>query len=146
MLQQAQQQQKPAQSRDQGRADFEAKAKAAGIDVNTLKSLHTEMRSAVQDALKNAAPGADRPATVQQAIDGVLQKHGIDPAKLKQQFQAAGLKPPGQYNASGKTHSRGHHSGGAKSAQDADGDNDGSTAIASALQDANAGSLVDMAA
>jgi hypothetical protein len=149
MLQQARQG-KPVQTKDQGRTQFEAKAKAAGVDVDALKSLHDEMHTAVQDALKNAGPNADRQKTVQAAIDGVLQKHGIDPAKLKSQFESAGLKPLGQYDASGRVGGhKGHHHQ-AQSAQPqqakADADNDGSGAVAAVFDQANAGSLVDVAA
>ena len=92
----------------------------------------------------------DRQATIQSAIDGVLKSHGYDPAKLKAQFEAAGLKGPGIYDASGRVSGHRHHQHDAAASQaqetDADGDQDGSTAIAATLKNVNGGSLVDVAA
>lgn len=139
-------------NRQNSQAQFDAKAKSAGIDIDGLKGLHSEMQTAVQDALKNADPSANRQDTIQNAINGVLKDHGYDPDKLKSQFEAAGLKAPGQYDASGKVsgqkHGHHHHGKGqsAQATQGATSDTDGSASIAAVLKQANAGTLVDMAA
>ena len=97
--------QRAQQPRQQGkpvgveqRAQFESDAKAAGIDIQGLESLHGEIETAVQGAIQGSDGTTDHRQAVQDAVDGVLKQHGFDPAQLKSQFQSMfeskGVMPP----------------------------------------------------
>jgi hypothetical protein len=84
-------------------ADFIAKivdaAKASGADATSLSGLKDEIKSAIDGATQNADNSTDPRQAVQQAVDGVLKKHGVDLETFKSELQATmgprpGGKPP----------------------------------------------------
>jgi len=87
---------------DSRRAEMEAKfnaaALAAGLDPSAVDGLQDEMQSAIAAATQNSSGTSDQQSTVQAAVDGVLQKHGVDLTKFKSQMQATmggpGSPPP----------------------------------------------------
>lgn len=83
-----------SESSDSRRADFEAKfnsaAQAAGLDPQAVSGLQDEIKSAVDAATQSSSGTSDRRQVVQNAIDGVLQKHGVDLAKFNSQMQSMG--------------------------------------------------------
>lgn len=76
------------------KAQFESKAKAAGVDVEKLGSLKDQIQSAVTSALDSSGGTSDPRDTIQSAINGVLKENGIDPDELKSKLEKAGLTPP----------------------------------------------------
>jgi hypothetical protein len=71
-------------------ARFNAAALAAGLDPQAVGGLQEEIQSALDAATQNSDSTTDRRQVVQNAIDGVLQKHGVDLAKFKSQMQSMG--------------------------------------------------------
>ena len=69
------------------KSDFEAAAKAAGVDSSKVPDLLSQ----IQDAIKSATTGADGTdprAAVRTAVDGVLKQNGVDPAKFQSALKA----------------------------------------------------------
>jgi glycine cleavage system regulatory protein len=83
---------------DSRRAEFEAKfteaALAAGLDPKAADGLQDEIKAAIAAATQKSDSATDRRQVIQNAIDGVLQKHGVDLEKFKSQMQA-GMGGPG---------------------------------------------------
>ncbi len=85
------------------RADFEAKileaALAAGLDPSAANGLKDEINSAISAATKNSDGTTDEREAVKNAVDSVLQQHGVDLEKFRSQMQppqgGAGSPPPG---------------------------------------------------
>jgi plasmid stabilization system protein ParE len=79
-----------SQNQESRQADFEARfldaALAAGLDPNAANSLQDEIRAAIAAAQKSD-DNSDRRQTIQNAIDGVLENHGVDLTKFKSQMQ-----------------------------------------------------------
>ena len=136
-----------------GRQAFESRldaaAQKAGLDASQVSQLHTDIQSAIQDALKNSSSdGNNRPA-IRSAVDSVLQKYGIDPSSVGPQ--------QGAHGAHGAHHHH-HKAGGQDSGsqdQGTDGDSDDPSAppqnatdaaVATLLRGLPSGSLVDAAA
>ena len=82
-------------------AQFLQAALAAGLDTNSVNGLQDEIDSAISSATQSAGSGTDRRQTIMDAVDGVLQKHGVDLDKFKSAMQppsgagGAGGPPPG---------------------------------------------------
>jgi len=89
---------------DSRRIEFETKFKeaalSAGLDPAAADGLQDEIREAIAAATQQSDSTADRRQVVQNAIDGVLQKHGVDLEKfhsqMKPQMAGPGGSPPGQ--------------------------------------------------
>ncbi len=90
------------------RAEFEKKfedaAKAAGLDIDKLKSIQGDIQSAISAAMQNYSNSTDKGGmkeAVQATVNDVLEKNGFDPATVKQQLTTAreslgmGKMPPG---------------------------------------------------
>jgi hypothetical protein len=77
---------------DSRRADFEATftqaALAAGLDSKSANGLQDEIKSTIDQVLANADSQTDPRLTIQDAVDSLLEKHGVDLAKFKSQLQA----------------------------------------------------------
>lgn len=73
-------------------ADFEAKftqaAVAAGLDESEVDSLQEEINSAIDEVLKNADSDADPRQSIQDAIDKLLEEHGVDLTTFKTQLES----------------------------------------------------------
>lgn len=80
-------------------ARLEGAAKAVGVDPAKIPDLIKQIQDAAQNATKNAGETGDPRAAAKDAVDGVLKKNGVDPAKFRSAIEAQG----------GKTH--GHHHG-----------------------------------
>jgi hypothetical protein len=88
---------------DSRRAEFETKfneaAVAAGLDSSAVEGLQDEIKSAISAALKTSDSTTDRQQVIEEAIDGVLEKHGVDLEKFQSEMQStmgtAGSPPPG---------------------------------------------------
>lgn len=78
---------------------FNTALQTMGVDSSKAASITKQIQSAVQDAAKSSAGSSDPRAAVQQAVDGVLTKNGIDPQQFKTQFQAAMKKLGGNNQA-----------------------------------------------
>jgi hypothetical protein len=125
------------------KSNFEAAAKAAGVEASKIPDLENQVQDAVQGVLKNGSAGGDQRQAVQNAIDGVLKNNGVDPAKFK-----SAMKSQGGGRAGGAHRHHGAHKGGAGKAQPfGAGDNDPTT-MASLLQSqvTGTGTLLDVAA
>ena len=87
-----------ARGDDSRRAEFEAKfneaALAAGLDPEAAAGLQDEIKAAIAAAKQKSDTTADPRQVIQNAIDGVLQKHGVDLKQFKSQMQA-GMRGPG---------------------------------------------------
>ena len=68
---------------------FNTALQAMGVDSTKAASITKQIQPAVQDAAKSSGGSSDPRAAVQQAIDSVLKKNGVDPQQFKTQFQAA---------------------------------------------------------
>jgi hypothetical protein len=86
--------------------DFETKllnaAVAAGLSTDEVDSVQSEIEDAIAAAKQNSGSSTDQGATVRSAIDGVLQKHGVNLEKFRTEMQSsmggpggAGGPPPG---------------------------------------------------
>ncbi len=84
------------------RAEFEKKfetaTEAAGLDVDKLKSIMSDIQTAISTTIQNYSNPADQTGlqdAIQKAVDDVLQKNGFDPDTVKQQLQTArdSMKP-----------------------------------------------------
>jgi hypothetical protein len=88
---------------DSRRAEFGAKfqeaALAAGLDPAAANGLQDEIKAAITEALKTSDATTDRRQVIQDAVDGVLEKHGVNLEKFKSQLPSApggtGAPPPG---------------------------------------------------
>jgi hypothetical protein len=88
---------------DSRRADFEAKfneaAVAAGLDTEEVAGVQDEIQAAIAAATKKSDGTTDQREVIRGAIDGVLQKHGVDLEKFRSAMQSsmggAGGPPPG---------------------------------------------------
>ncbi len=93
------------QSGDSRRAEFEARFKqaalAAGLDSTAADGLQDEIKAAVNAARQSAGSTTDRRQAMQQAIDGVLQKHGVDLDKFHELMQPPSGGPSGPGGAGG---------------------------------------------
>jgi hypothetical protein len=73
-------------------ADFEAKftqaAVAAGLDPTEADGLQDEIKSAIDEVLKNADSSSDPRQSIQAAIDKLLKEHGVDLTTFKSQLQS----------------------------------------------------------
>ncbi len=82
-----------------GKADFEAKftqaALAAGLDSQSADGLQDEIKSTIDQALTNADTQTDVRQTIQDAVDSVLKKHGVDLTTFKSQLQLLTGAPQG---------------------------------------------------
>ncbi len=78
-------------------------AESAGFDPNKFEALRTDIRSAVDEALKGHKGTGSVRDTVQAAVGEVLSKHGIDPSTLQGpqlgQMGAAGKNPFAGFSA-----------------------------------------------
>lgn len=87
-----------ARGSDSRRAEFEAKfnsaALAAGLDSEAAAGLQDEIKAAIAAAKETSDTSSDPRQGIQNAIDGVLQKHGVDLEQFKSQMQA-GMGGPG---------------------------------------------------
>jgi hypothetical protein len=77
---------------------FEAAATAAGLDVDKLKSIQSDIQTAISTTIQNYSNPADKTGlqdAVQKAVNEVLEKNGFDPETVKQQLQTAreSMKP-----------------------------------------------------
>lgn len=87
---------------DSRRAEFVAKleeaALAAGLDPAAADGLQDEIAAAISQAINNSDGATDRRQVTRDAIDNVLQSHGVDLDKFKSRFQPAtqgsGSQPP----------------------------------------------------
>lgn len=70
----------------QPRADFAAALTAAGADPNKVSDIQSQIRDAIQQARQNGG-GDDREA-VKSAVNAVLQKNGVDPAKFEEALKS----------------------------------------------------------
>ncbi len=52
----------------------------------SLYDARNDIMAQVKDAMSKVAPGEDRKAAFQKAMDQALQDHGFDPAKIKSQM------------------------------------------------------------
>ena len=86
--------------------DFETNilnaAVAAGLSTDEVDTVQDEIKAAIAAAKKDSGSSADQGAAVRNAIDGVLQKHGVDLEKFRSEMQSsmggpggAGGPPPG---------------------------------------------------
>ena len=78
---------------------FNTALQAMGVDSSKAASIIKQIQPAVQDAAKSSDGSSDPRAAIQQAVDGVLKKNGIDPQQFKTQFQAAMKKLGGNGQA-----------------------------------------------
>lgn len=78
---------------------FAKAALAAGVDPSKVRDLQKQVRQAIHDARKTAAPGEQRQA-VQDAVANVLQQNGVDVARFQEALRAQLQKGP--------HHGRGH--------------------------------------
>jgi len=84
------------------RAYFDAKfleaAVAAGLDSSEAESVQSEIEAAIAEARKNAGNATDQGQAVRDAVDGVLQKHGVDLDKFREELRSSiggmGQMPP----------------------------------------------------
>ncbi len=86
---------------DSKRLGFDAKlgeaAVAAGLDADSLSDVRDEIESAIAAAKETAGDASDPGQAIREAIDGVLEKHGVDLEKFRSELQAgmgAGGTPP----------------------------------------------------
>jgi hypothetical protein len=71
---------------------FEAAAKAAGLDVDKLKSIQSDIQTAVSNTIQNYSDPTDKAGlqdAIQTAVDDVLKQNGFDPETVKKQLQTA---------------------------------------------------------
>jgi hypothetical protein len=78
---------------------FNTALQAMGVDSSKAASIIKQIQPAVEGAAKSSASASDPRAAMQQAVDGVLTKNGIDPQQFKTQFQAAMKKLGGNGQA-----------------------------------------------
>jgi hypothetical protein len=78
------------------RAEFEKKfeeaAKAAGLDVDKLKSIQGDIQAAISTTIEGYGNLSDQSGlqdAIQKAVNDVLTKNGFDPATVKQQLESA---------------------------------------------------------
>jgi hypothetical protein len=76
---------------------FEETLKGMGVDDETVSQIQDEIKSAVSETIGSQGKDADGRQAVQDAVDSVLQKHGIDMEEFKSQFKPPtdGMGPPG---------------------------------------------------
>lgn len=77
---------------------FTEAALAAGLDPEAADGLQDEIRSAIAEALKSSEDQTDRQQVVRDAVDGVLEEHGVDLEAFKSRMEPphgkAGGPPP----------------------------------------------------
>ena len=78
---------------------FNTALQAMGVDSSKAASIIKQIQPAVEGAAKSSASASDPRAAMQQAVDGVLTKNGIDPQQFKTQLQSAMKKLGGNGQA-----------------------------------------------
>ncbi len=68
---------------------FKEAALAAGLDPEAADGLQDEIRSAIAEALKSSEDQTDRQQVVRDAVDGVLEKNGVDLSVFQSQLWSA---------------------------------------------------------
>ena len=80
-------------------ADFISKivdaATESGVDASSLSGLKDELKTAIDNATQNSDGSKDPRQAVQEAVDSVLEKHGVDLDTFKSKLQATMGPPPG---------------------------------------------------
>jgi hypothetical protein len=78
----------------------ESVAEKLGMDSSTLTELHSQIQEAIQQAMTSSDGTEDMKATVDSAVDAVLEANGIDPAEFKSAMDSAaeelGMPAPGE--------------------------------------------------
>lgn len=142
----------------QRQADFASALQSAGVDPSKIGDIQQQVDAAVQGVRQNGAPptGTDQRSAFKAAVDGVLEKNGVDVAKFESALKA---QHAGHAHHGGRKHGADGDSGGATSATDSP-DASGPATLKSQLadllksladgtaqkSDVPAGSLVDVAA
>lgn len=80
--------------RAQFQANFQSAAQALGIDPSKFKDIQNQIRSAVSDA-KSSSGASLTKSQIDQVVNNVLTKNGVDPAQFKSQMQALHQKMGG---------------------------------------------------
>jgi hypothetical protein len=113
----------------QRQSEFASALQSAGVDSSKVGDIQSQIDAAIQSVRQNGgSSGTDQRTAIKDAVDGVLQKNGVDVSK----FDAA-LKA----QHAGHAH-RGHKGGGGG---DSDGDQDGSATIQSAGTTSSTGTV-----
>lgn len=79
-----------------GETQFVSVAESFGLDSEEAESLHSDVQTAVQEALDGLAEGEDPRAAIETAIGGVMEEYGIDAEAFKAEMESQmGGPPPG---------------------------------------------------
>lgn len=144
------------------KAQFESAAQRAGINTAQFSELRGQIDTAIQGAVEGLDGSTDPQAAIESAINGVLEKNGIDADQFKSQlesvFSELGVPSPGSFGSSGVYAKPGSNTSGFSTDQnqadllsalfgndsDSDSDSDSSgSRIAQAIRNLPVGSLYD---
>jgi division protein CdvB (Snf7/Vps24/ESCRT-III family) len=88
-----------AEMRQKMESQMKSVASELGMDANQFAQLGGKIREAASSAIQNSQEGSPG-ESVEQAINGVLEEAGVDPAAFKEQmgqmFEKMGMPKPGQ--------------------------------------------------